>query len=134
MSEESAVEIGELAPKPTTFLLKWGEAVLPSGFSEDEFNLSVLVTGGKTYLLESGAKVLPRPVVTLFPQACRGFYISLSESGWLFGRPKGGELYWEPVELLDLLNLGVDGHYLEGVVAERTYFCPVPGVVPQVRG
>lgn len=55
-------------------------------------------------------------------QELRGFYVERDSAGqWLFGRPKGDAIYWEKVELVDLLNFGIRLQDLEGVVVSHVY-------------
>lgn len=51
-----------------------------------------------------------------------GFYVQKDAEGqWYFGRPKGPAIWWEKCELGDLLNLGLVGHNLEGLVVNTVY-------------
>jgi hypothetical protein len=59
--------------------------------------------------------------IVLAPEL-RGFYIERDSAGqWLFGRPKNGAIYWDKVELSDLLNFGICLQDLESVLVNHVY-------------
>lgn len=53
-----------------------------------------------------------------------------ADGQWYFGRPKGPAIWWEKCELGDLLNLGICGDDLEGVVVNHVYRA---GVAAELR-
>lgn len=59
---------------------------------------------------------------TDLPKELCGFYVHKdAEAQWYFGRPKGPAIWWDIVELSDLLNMGFLANDLEGVVVNVTY-------------
>ena len=73
--------------------------------------------------VESGRMVAPE---------LRGFYVERDSAGqWLFGRPKNGAIYWDKVELSDLLNFGIDLQDLEGVVVNHVYRASAAAILLQ---
>lgn len=62
----------------------------------------------------------------------RGFYIERDSAGqWLFGRPKGDAIYWDKVELVDLLNFGIGLKDLESVVVNHVYRASAAAILLQ---
>lgn len=51
-----------------------------------------------------------------------GFYfIKGPEGEFYFGRPKQGSVYWEKVELADLIHLGIQGDDIEAMLVNEVY-------------
>ncbi len=65
----------------------------------------------------------------VLPKGNRGFYVCKEPCGQLcFGWPKSGVIWWEKVELSDLLNMGVEQNDIELLVPGQVYTAVVAPV------
>jgi len=56
------------------------------------------------------------------PDTGRGIYVGRNDEGdWLFGRGKGGAVYWEKTDAADLLDLGIKFGDLQKVSPGKTF-------------
>lgn len=84
------------------------------------------------HLLEAGERMLPDHAQTPLPHELCGFYISRFLDGrYCFGRPKNRVIFWEIVELIDLLDFGINLDDLKSIAPGRAYRVKPTSVVLQ---